>query len=76
MERMVIWLGLSLAAMGLLIAGLGWLLSAVGKGGGRWLPGDVVIHRPGFTFVFPVVTCLALSIALTVVLWIVALLRR
>jgi Protein of unknown function (DUF2905) len=29
------------------------------------LPGDIVIRRPGFTFVFPIVTCLLLSLVLS-----------
>ena len=32
------------------------------------LPGDIVIRRPGFTFVFPIVTCLLLSLLLTLLL--------
>jgi DUF2905 family protein len=32
------------------------------------LPGDIVIQRPGFTFVFPIVTCLLLSILLSLIL--------
>jgi hypothetical protein len=32
------------------------------------LPGDVVIHR-GNTFYFPLVTCLLVSIALSVLFW-------
>ena len=76
MERMIIWMGVSLVAVGLLVTGLGLLLSAAGKTGGRLLPGDIAIQRPGFTFVFPVVTCILLSIALTMVLWIVCVFRR
>jgi len=76
MERMIVWMGVSLVAIGLLVTGLGLWLSAAGKTGGRLLPGDIVVQRPGFTLVFPVATCLLLSAALTVVLWIVALLRR
>ncbi len=34
------------------------------------LPGDVVVRRPGFTFAFPIVTCLLLSLLLTLLLWI------
>jgi hypothetical protein len=34
------------------------------------LPGDVMVRRPGFTFVFPIVTCLLLSLLLTLLLWI------
>lgn len=29
------------------------------------LPGDIVIRRPGFSFVFPIVTCLLLSLVLS-----------
>ena len=29
------------------------------------LPGDIVVRRPGFTFVFPIVTCLLLSLVLS-----------
>ena len=53
---------------GLLLAvGLLWpfLSRYVGK-----LPGDIVIRRPGFTFAFPIVTCLLLSLVLTLLLWI------
>jgi hypothetical protein len=31
------------------------------------LPGDIVIRRPGFTFVFPIVTCLLLSLLLSLI---------
>ena len=33
------------------------------------LPGDVVIRRPGFTFAFPIVTCLLLSLLLSLLFW-------
>lgn len=32
------------------------------------LPGDILIERPGFTFHFPVVTCLVVSLLLTVLI--------
>lgn len=49
-----------------LAAGLLWpfLSRYVGK-----LPGDIVIRRPGFTFAFPILTCLLLSLVLTLLLW-------
>lgn len=62
-------------AMGLLMVGLGLLAGHLGKGG-RLLPGDTVISRPGFTFAFPIVTSIVLSIMLMVALWIVAAMRR
>ncbi len=33
------------------------------------LPGDIVVRRPGFTFAFPIVTCLLLSVLLSLLLW-------
>ena len=33
------------------------------------LPGDIVIHRPGFVFYFPITTAILLSIALSLILW-------
>jgi hypothetical protein len=50
----------------LLAAGLLWpvLSRYLGK-----LPGDIVVRRPGFTFVFPIVTCLVISLVLTLLFW-------
>jgi hypothetical protein len=76
MDRMLIWLGLGLIGMGILIAALGFFLGAVGARGGRLLPGDIVISRPSFTFVFPLATSILASVALTLILWLVAALRR
>ena len=56
---------LSLGAL-LLAAGLFW--PWVSRHLGR-LPGDIVVRRPGFTFAFPIVTCLVLSLLLTLLLW-------
>lgn len=62
MPRLLIIAGLVLVAAGLLWA----LLSRLGLG---QLPGDIVIRRPGFTFAFPIVTCLIVSAVLTLLLW-------
>ena len=58
-----------LVAIGVLflVAGLFWPF--VSRYFGR-LPGDLVVRRPGFTFVFPIVTCLVLSLLLTLLFWI------
>jgi hypothetical protein len=50
----------------LLFAGVVWpLLSRyLGK-----LPGDVLVKREGWTFAFPIVTCLILSAVLSLLLW-------
>lgn len=63
-------LGKWLFVTGLVIAGLGLLLwSGVGKGWLGRLPGDIHIEREHFSFHFPIVTCLLLSVLLTVLLW-------
>jgi hypothetical protein len=67
-------LGRLLVVVGLVVAGLGLLLSLGGKvpGLGR-LPGDIVIERGGFRLCLPLATSLLLSLILTGVVW---LLRR
>jgi hypothetical protein len=64
-------LGKLLIVVGLVIAGVGLLVSA-GLPLGR-LPGDIVIRRENFTFYFPLGTAILLSVVLTIVF---ALLRR
>jgi len=61
-----------LIAAGALLLAAGILWPLLSRYLGR-LPGDIVVHRPGFTFVFPVVTCLVLSLLLSLLL---VLLRR
>jgi len=65
--KMLFVVGLAIAAAGLLLwtgVGRGWL--------GR-LPGDIHVVRPNFSFHFPIVTCLLISLVFSAVLW---LLRR
>lgn len=59
--RTLLFIGLGLAALGALVM-LGEKL-----GLGR-LPGDIVIRRKGFTFAFPIVSSLLVSLLLTIVL--------
>ncbi len=47
--------------------GLIWLL---GSRGGVGLPGDIAIEKGNVRFYFPVATCLAISLVLTLLLWI------
>jgi Protein of unknown function (DUF2905) len=63
--------GRLLVVVGLLMAGVG-LLMMMGVPFGR-LPGDVVVRRGSLSFYFPIVTCIVLSVLLTIVL---SLLRR
>jgi hypothetical protein len=69
--------GWVLVTTGLVVAGVGlvWVLAPNLPRPGR-LPGDVVIERGNSRFSFPVVTCVVVSVVLTVVVWLVRALRR
>jgi hypothetical protein len=62
LSRRIIAIGLVLVVIGLLWP---WL-SKLGLGR---LPGDIAIERGNFTFYFPIVTCLIVSIVLSLVFW-------
>ena len=63
MARFLIVLGLAILVIGLL-----WpYLSQIGLGR---LPGDIVIERENMTFYFPLMTCLLLSVLLSLVFWV------
>ena len=62
MARFLIVIGIAIVVAGLLWPYLGRI------GLGR-LPGDIVIERENVTFYFPLMTCLLLSIMLSLVLW-------
>jgi len=40
------------------------------------LPGDIAVHGKHFAFYMPIATCLLLSLALSLALWLVNHLRR
>lgn len=61
-QRFLIGLGLVI-----LIAGVAWpILSRIGLGR---LPGDILIQRGGTSFYFPIITCIIVSVVLSVILW-------
>jgi hypothetical protein len=61
-------LGKTLFIIGLVIAGLGLFIWLFGmKRSGGLLPGDIYIERGNFRFYFPVVTCIVLSLILTLI---------
>jgi Protein of unknown function (DUF2905) len=62
MARTLIIIGLAILLLGLLWP---WLTRL---GLGR-LPGDVVIERGNSSFYFPIVTCIILSVVLSLVMW-------
>ena len=63
-------LGKSLIVVGVLIAVVGAVLMLAGRV--PWLgrlPGDIYIQRGNWSFYFPVVTSLVVSVLLTLVFW-------
>ena len=63
-SRWLITLGVLLVVIGLLWP---WIVKL---GLGR-LPGDIAIGRGNFTFYFPIVTCLIISVVLSFVWWLI-----
>jgi hypothetical protein len=64
MQRALIVIGLAIAA-----AGLAW--PWLGKLGLGRLPGDIYVRGEHGSFYFPIATCLLLSAALSLVIWLV-----
>jgi hypothetical protein len=59
---------LIIAGLIAVIAGMAWpWLSKIPFGR---LPGDIHIVREGFSFHFPIVTCIIVSVVLTILFWI------
>jgi hypothetical protein len=65
---MLIVAGLALAALGVLVTFADRLPFKLGR-----LPGDIFIQGKNSTFYFPLMTCVILSVVLSLVMW---LLRR
>ncbi len=63
MSKWLITLGLILVAAGLL-----WpVMSKLGLGR---LPGDIVVRREGLSLYFPLMTCLVVSVVVSIIIWI------
>ncbi len=71
-------LGKALLIFGVIIAAAGVFLIFGAKLPFRLgrLPGDISYHGRHGTFYFPIVTCVLVSVALTLIFWIVNALRR
>ena len=72
MGRLLVIVGIVLAVLGLIMmAGSKFSFWGLGR-----LPGDVAYKVKNFQFYFPIVTCLLLSAAVTLISWVIALLTR
>jgi hypothetical protein len=64
--RTLIFIGAILVVVGLLITFGGRLPFRIGR-----LPGDIIIRGKNSVFYFPLMTCLLLSLLLSIALWLV-----
>lgn len=62
MAKSIVAIGAGLIALGLIMLALA-RLGIPGK-----LPGDILVRKGSFTFYFPIVSCLVLSLILTLLL--------
>jgi hypothetical protein len=69
--KFLIVIGLALVAVGLLATLVGRLHWPLGH-----LPGDILYRRKNFTFYFPLATSILVSVALTLLLYLLGKLRR
>jgi hypothetical protein len=71
--RLIAVLGIALVAAGalLMVASRLGFLGSLGR-----LPGDVSYRGRTVSFYFPIVTCLILSVVVTLVLWLISLFKR
>ncbi|MFZ0964418.1 MAG: DUF2905 domain-containing protein [Terriglobia bacterium] len=72
-------LGRFLVAIGIILVVLGLIVMAGSRfsilGRGR-LPGDIAYKGKSFQFYFPIVTCLVLSAAVTLLFWVISFLTK
>lgn len=66
MGRLLLFFGVVLAILGLLFM-FGGRIFSLGR-----LPGDIVVKRGNFTFYFPLATSILISIALSLIGWLIS----
>ncbi len=69
--KLLLFLGVLLAAAGAVLVLGARLPFRLGR-----LPGDIVYRGRSTAFYFPIVTCLVLSLVLTLILWLLSHFRR
>jgi hypothetical protein len=58
-----------LIIVGLILVGIGLLWPWLSKLPFGRLPGDIAVQRDGFSFYFPLMTSLVISVLLSILLW-------
>ena len=76
--------GKAIALIGLVLVFVGGFIAFIGKysGEGSWLgwfgrlPGDILVKRDSFSFYFPITTSVLVSVILSVLAYLLSLLKR
>ncbi|HEY3282641.1 MAG TPA: DUF2905 domain-containing protein [Armatimonadota bacterium] len=71
MGKLLVGAGLMLCVLGLLL----WAGERYAGRAGGLLPGDLHVQRGNWSFYFPIATSLALSVLLSLLLWVISKLR-
>ena len=74
-EESAMGIGRTLIILGVMLAAVGVIIVLGGRIGLGRLPGDIVVRGERSTFYFPIVTCIVLSILLSLGMWLVQALR-
>ena len=69
--KMILVLGIALVVVGALLLLGAKLPFRLGR-----LPGDIACHGQHGSFYFPITTCIVVSLALTLLMWMIDLFRR
>jgi len=59
-----------LITLGLILVAAGLLWPVMSKLGLGRLPGDIVVRREGLSLYFPLMTCLVVSVVVSIIIWI------
>jgi hypothetical protein len=59
-----------LITLGLILVAAGLLWPVMSKLGLGRLPGDIVVQREGLSLYFPLMTCLVVSVVVSIIIWI------
>lgn len=59
-----------LIALGLILVAAGFLWPFISRLGLGKLPGDILVRRESFSFYFPVMTSLVVSLVVSIIIWI------
>jgi ribose/xylose/arabinose/galactoside ABC-type transport system permease subunit len=70
--KLLVTLGIIIIVAGFLVM-LGSRFSPLGLGK---LPGDLAIKGKNWSFYFPIVTCLVISLVVTAIMWLIGLMTR